>query len=85
MAEQRKPFGYKLMPVSEGRRQDFLFLRHYSDDLPSGGYWKMLMDLDDPRPESVLIFFHDSVSAEELMHEINRVQTYVRENTEKLP
>ena len=76
MREQQPPFGYQLMPIREGRRQDFLFLRLYPGDPPPPDCWHMHMDLDDPRREDVLVFVRNTVPSDEVVSEINRVLSY---------
>lgn len=42
----------------------------------------MHMDIADPKVERVLIFVHTATPAGEIVDEINRVQTYFREQIE---
>ena len=44
--------------------------------------WGMHMDIEDPNPECVLIFVHGGTPGESDTHEINKVQTYFREQIE---
>ena len=40
------------------------------------------MDIEDPTPECVVIFMQGTTPGERIMHEINKVQTYFREQIE---
>ena len=45
----------------------------------------MHMDIDNPTPESVVIFVRADTKEEEIMDNINQAQTYFRKQVEKRP
>lgn len=85
MKTQKLPFLYTLECQGDDG-QDYLMKRIREPD-PSKyapDYWGMHMDIKDPRPECVLIFVHATTDPERIMYEINRVQTYFREQIEPM-
>ena len=81
---QKKPFCYTLVRCGSGN-QDLLFERISGDTQKyAPNVWAMHMDIDDPKPEIVLVFVQGTTKREEIMAEISRVQTYFREQTEPL-
>ena len=83
---QRKPFRYTL-ELCGPENQDMLFKRmdHIrpvtANDVSR--LWAVHMDIADPKPEKVLFFVRTNVPREEIMDEINKLQTYWREQTER--
>ena len=82
---QKKPFCYALMRRGKGH-QDLLFKRLYSNRTGrcASNLWSMHLDIDDSAPASVLIFVRGNVPKDKVMSEINKAQTYFREQTEEV-
>ena len=76
--KRRWPFLFNLLN-REGR--DLLFLRAKEGE---AGRWGLHMDLDNSEPESVLIFVRTDISADKIVHEVQKSLTYWREQTEPL-
>ena len=86
MTDQKKPFLYTFQWCGD-RNQDMLFKRIWESPkgYPGDSVWAMHMDIEDPTPESVIIFVRGDTKREEIMDKINETQTYFREQVEKRP
>ena len=81
---QKNPFCYALMRRGKAN-QDLLFKRRYGTATGKCGFnlWAMHLDIDGSDPASVLIFVRGDVPDDKIMSEINKAQTYFREQTEQ--
>ena len=91
--ERKSPFLYGLhkLPNEHGEGiRDFLFRRVTGSAKFRDGssIWAMFMDVEDPSPESVLVFVRvdrpHSVEREEVIHEVNKRLTYLRSQIEPI-
>ena len=81
---QKEPFCYALIRRGKAE-QDLLFKRLYINrkDLRGHKFWEMHLDIDAAPTPSVLIFVRGDLPQNKIMSEINRAQTYFREQTEE--
>ena len=81
---QKKPFCYALIRRGKAH-QDLLFKRLYGTSTGKCAFnlWAMHLDIDTSDPASVLIFVRGDVPDDKIMYEINKAQTYFREQTEE--
>ena len=66
MENSKRPFLYTLIPCGD-QNQDYLFKRIRGSTTEEHGpnIWAMHMDIEDPTPESVLIFVQGTTPPEE--------------------
>lgn len=79
---QQLPFLYVLKVNVEEGRQNLIFQRILDDPSNHAGVWGTHIDVDNPNPENVLIFVRGTVPRENIIDEINKVQTFFREQIE---
>ncbi len=86
MTDQKKPFLYTFHWCGD-RKQDMLFKRIWGSakNYQGSRVWGIHIDIEDPTPESVIIFVRADIREEEIMDKINKAQTYFREQVEKKP
>lgn len=81
---QKEPFYYALIRRGKAE-QDLLFKRLYTKRKAGSisKFWEMHLDIDATPTPSVLIFVRGDMPRNKIMSEINRAQTYFREQTEE--
>lgn len=79
---QQLPFLYEI-EMTKGDRQNLIF--HRISGAPGNNaetVWGTHIDIDDPAPANVLIFVRAAVPREKIIDEINKAQTFFREQIE---
>lgn len=80
--KQKLPFLYRLIRTGpEG--EDLLFKRLRGEEpVTTKALWALHLDIEDPAPAPVLIFVSGETRRQDIMDEINKAQTFFREQIE---
>ena len=80
--KQKLPFLYRLIRTGPDD-EDLLFKRLRGEKpVTASALWALHPDIEDPGPAAVLIFVSGKTRRQDIMDEINKAQTFFREQIE---
>ncbi|MDE0093269.1 MAG: hypothetical protein OXO49_02050 [Gammaproteobacteria bacterium] len=84
LSKQKLPFIFNLIRFNESHQQDISGQNFYFERVAKGKrrMWATHIDIEDPTPAKVIIFVRTDVKRQEIVDEINKAQTFFREQVE---